>query len=51
MNNGQEAILEIPPTSKSFMSLYKLLRLYISTNPTELDALVQFMGNQIDEIA
>ena len=67
MNNGQKAILEISTTKEEivslykllrlyttkeeFVSLYKLLRLYTSTHPTELDPLVQFMGNQINEIA
>ena len=51
MTNEQKAILEISSTSKKFMSLYELLRLYTSTSSTELDALVQFMGNQIDETA
>ena len=50
-NNGQKVILEISSTSKKFMSLYKLLRLYTSTSPTELDALVQSMGSRINEIA
>ena len=47
INNGQQAILENSTTSEKFVSLYKLLRLYISTNPTELDALVHFMGTQL----
>ena len=51
MNNGQKAILEISTTNEKFVSLYKLLRLYTSAHPTELDPLVQFMGSQINEIA
>ena len=50
MNKGQKAILDISTTNEKFVSLYKLLRLYTSTDPTELDALVQFMANQIIEI-
>ena len=51
MNNGQQAILENSTTSTKFVSLYKMLRLYVFTNPTELDELVRFMGNQINETA
>ena len=48
MENGPQAILEISTTNKDFFSLYKMFRLYIFNNPTELDALVQFMGKQIN---
>ena len=51
MNNGQKAIFDISTTNKKFVNLYKLLRLYLSTHLTELDALVQFMRNQIIEKA
>ena len=50
MNKGQKAILDFSTTNEKFVSVYKLLRLYTSTDPTELDALVQFMANQIYEI-
>ena len=51
MNNGQKAVLETSKNGKKFVSLYQLLRLYTFTHPTELDALVQFMGTQVNEAA
>ena len=45
MIRGQRAIVEVSSTSKKLVGLYKKLRLYESTNPTELDLLVQITGN------
>ena len=49
--NGQKAILESSTTNKKIVGLQKMLRLYTSTHPIEVDALVQVMGSQINEIA
>ena len=43
--------MESSTTGKNFLSLYKLVRLYNSHNPIEMDALVQFTGNQNFETA
>ena len=51
MKNGQKAILYILTARKKIVSLYEINLFYISTDLTELDALVQFMGHQANETA
>ena len=51
MNNRQQAVPEFSKTGKKFLSQYNLLRLFASTHSTKPDALVHFMGTQVNETA